>query len=155
MRHFPRPLIALFLSALFLHACSRPPEEERIRQSVSEAVEAAEKKDVKAFMRFISNEYADDRGNDYNGIKGVLVYQLLRPEAVKVFVRGLTVEVKGDTALVDAKAITMRGRDIKSLSDIVPEEAEAYRFSIVFKNETGDWKVRSAAWEPIGIAGLL
>lgn len=155
MRHFLRPLIALFLSALFLHACSRPPDEERIRESVTKAVEAAEAKDVKAFMRLISREYADDKGNDYNAIKSILVYQLLRPEPVKVFVRGLSVEVKGDAALVDAKAITVRGRDVKSLSDIVPDEAEAYRFSITFRNESGDWKVRSAAWEPIGLAGLL
>lgn len=154
MRNFPR-LIIFFLFVAILHACSKPPAEESIRKSVTEAVEAAEKKDVKAFMSFISKEYADDRGNDYNGVKGILVYQLLRPEPVKVFVRGLSVEVNGDTALVDAKAITIRGKDIKSLTDIVPEEAEAYRFSIVFKNESGDWKVRSATWEPAAFAGLL
>ncbi|OGP33716.1 MAG: hypothetical protein A2X93_05880 [Deltaproteobacteria bacterium GWC2_56_8] len=155
MKNLFKPCMTFFLITALLQACSRPPDEERIRASVSNAVEAAEAKDVKALMRFISKEYADDRGNDYNGVKGILVYQLLRPEPVKVFLRGLSIEVKGDAALVDAKAITMRGRNIKSLSDIVPDEAEAYRFSILFKNESGDWKVRSASWEPIGLAGLL
>src|SRR3990170_2480306 len=74
---------------------------------------------------------------------------------VSVFVRSVDTEIKENTAIVRANVILVRGKDIKSISDIIPESAAGYRFEMVFKKEGRDWKVVSGTWQDVGAAGLL
>lgn len=148
--------IALALSMLFAFSCGkRLSEEDIVRAAVEKAAKAAEAKDAAAFMKLVSKDYRDAYGNDYNAVKGILLHQFLRPGPVKVFIRGLEVEVKGDAALVDARVILVLGREVKTLGDIVPEDADAKRFSAVYQKEGRTWRVKSAEWESVGVAGLL
>lgn len=137
-------------------ACSRKPtDEDMVRQAVKEAAVAAEAKDVKGFMAHISKDYRDDYGNDYNAVKGIIFYQFMRPGPLSVFIRDVTVEVKGDRTLVNARAALVRGKGAEGIGSVLPENAEAYRFSLVFTKEDGRWRVFNAGWEAVGAAGLL
>jgi len=49
----------------------------------------------------------------------------------------------------------LSGKEIKNISDIIPESAAGYRFEVVFKKEKEDWKIISAQWQDVGAAGLL
>lgn len=149
-------ILLSFLLLVLAFGCSRKVgDEEEIRRVVSGAAEAAEAKDVKGFMAHISKDYQDDHGNDYDAVKGIIFYQFMRPGPLSVFVRGLDIEVRGQRALVNARAALVRGRDKKGIGSVIPEDAEAYRFSLVFTKEGGRWKVFSAGWEAVGAAGLL
>ena len=64
-------------------------------------------------------------------------------------------EIKGDTALVKANVLLVRGKEVKSIKDIIPESAAGYSFEMIFKKEGKDWKVVSGAWQDVGAAGLL
>jgi ketosteroid isomerase-like protein len=155
---FTLPLLvfSILVFSLFLGACSKGvTEEDRVKRVVKDVEKAAESKDVKGFMRHVSKDYNDDRGNDYDGVKGILFYQFLRAEKVSVFVRGVEVEVRGDRALVNTKVVMVRGKEIEKIEDIIPEDAAGYRFSVVFRNEDGDWKALSARWDNVGVIGLL
>jgi ketosteroid isomerase-like protein len=148
--------LPFFLFSVFLGACSKGvTEEDRVRQVVADVAEAAEKKDLKGVMRHVSKDYNDDKGNDYDGAKGIVFYQFLRSPKVSVFVRGVEVEVKEDRALVNTKVVLARGKEVKKIEDIIPEDAAGYRFSVVFRKEDGDWKALSAKWDNVGIFGLL
>jgi ketosteroid isomerase-like protein len=148
--------LPFFLFSVFLGACSKGvTEEDRVRQVVADVAEAAEKKDLKGIMRHVSKDYNDDKGNDYDGAKGIVFYQFLRSPKVSVFVRGVEVEVKEDRALVNTKVVLARGKEVKKIEDIIPEDAAGYRFSVVFRKEDGDWKALSAMWDNVGIFGLL
>ncbi len=140
---------------IFVMGCSKTSDEAAIRAVVANAVEAAEAKDVSGFMKLISKDYKDDSGNDYNAVKGILLYQFFRSDNVLVFVRGLDVEIKADKAVVNAKAVLARGADIKAIKDVPPEAASAMSFSVVLKREDGRWKTVNARWEQTGVAGLI
>jgi ketosteroid isomerase-like protein len=147
-------LVALLL--VLIPACSRKStDEEMVRNAVKEAAGAAEAKDVKGFMAYISKDYHDDYGNDYDAVKGIIFYRFMRPGPISVFIRDVKVEVKGDRALVNARAVLVRGKEAEGIGSVLPENAEAYRFSLVFTREDGRWKVFNAGWEAVGAAGLL
>jgi ketosteroid isomerase-like protein len=149
-------LVFALLFLVFFGACSKGvTEEDKVRQVVASVAEAAEKKDLKGVMRHVSKDYNDDKGNDYDGAKGIVFYQFLRSPKVSVFVRGVDVEVKEDRALVNTKIVLARGKEVKKIEDIIPEDAAGYRFSVVFRKEDGDWKALSARWDNVGIFGLL
>lgn len=152
---------ALCLLLIFLCACRKPAtDEELVREAVSRAAAAASAKDIPAVMRFVSKYYSDGYGNDYNAIRGVLFAELFKPGRVKVFMAGMDVEVKDARAVVDARAVLVRGSEteikgIKEIKDIIPGQASIYRFSIVFRKEGAEWKALSADWKEAGVAGLL
>ncbi len=151
-----RALFCVLLFVVALPACSRrASEEDLVRQTIASAAKAAEEKDMAGVMKAVSKKYADDSGNDYNAIKGVVFYEVMKPGSVSIFIRRVEVEVKGDTALAQVRAIITRAGPVKDIKDIVPENADGFGFSMVLKKEDGAWKAASARWESIGVAGLL
>ena len=148
--------VFMLLFFLTLSSCSKGvSEENRLKAIVNEVAEAAQNKDIDEIRKHISKSYRDQEGNDYDGVRRILLYHFIRAETVSVFVRSTDVEIKGDTALVKANAILARGKEVKSIKDIIPESAAGYRFEVIFKKENKDWKVVSGSWQDVGAAGLL
>ena len=147
-------MILIFMAAGFL-SCSKPlSEEERVKSVIEDFAASASDKDIKRFLSHVSESFSADEV-DYNGVKGILLAQFLRAEKVSVVVRGVTVEVKGETALADVKAVLISGREVKTIGDVLPDDAAGYRFSIVFKKEDNEWKAVTARWENVGAAVLF
>jgi len=104
--------VVILLFFLALSACAKPISEEvQLKAIVNEVAEAAQKKDIDRIRKHISKSYRDQEGNDYDGVRRVLLYHFIRAETVSVFVRSTDVEIKGDTALVKANVILVRQRD--------------------------------------------
>ena len=149
-------ICVVILLCLFISGCTKQiAEEDKLKNIVNEVAESAQKKDIDGIRKHISKSYRDQEGNDYDGVRRVLFYHFIREETVSVFVRSVDAEIKEDTALVRANVILVRGKDIKSISDIIPESAAGYRFEVVFKKEKGDWKAVNGQWQDVGAAGLL
>lgn len=146
-----------FLCAFALQACSKAMSpEDLIKAAVYDAAAAAGNKDVKGVMKYVSKSFKNDEGLDYNALKAILLSELFKGEKTRVFVVSIRVEVKRDTAVVEVKAVMVRGKkDVLELKDVVPADASAKRFDIVFKKEEDGWKAVSAVWEGIGLAGLI
>ena len=148
-------LTILMFIAVGVLSCSKPlSEEERVKSVVEDFAASARDKDIKRFLSCVSKSFSADEV-DYNGVKGILLAQFLRAEKVSVLVRGVTVEVKGETALADVKAVLISGREVKTIGDVLPEDAAGYRFSIVFKKEDNEWKAVTAKWDNVGASALF
>jgi len=147
--------VVIFL-CFFIAGCTKPiSEEDKLKNIVNEVAESAQKKDIDGVRKHISKSYRDQEGNDYDGVRKILLYHFIRAETISAFVRSTDVEIKEGTALVKANAILVRGKEIKSIKDIIPESAAGYRFEMIFKKEGKDWKVVSGAWQDVGAAVLL
>jgi hypothetical protein len=145
----------LILSVIFLSCSRQISEQDRLKAIVNEVAEASQKKEIDGIRKHISKSYRDREGNDYDGVRRVLLYHFIRAETVSVFVRSTDVEITGDTALVKANVILVRGKEVKSIKDIIPESAAGYRFEMIFKKENNDWKAINGSWQDVGVAGLL
>ncbi|MBN1226666.1 MAG: hypothetical protein JXA79_06710, partial [Deltaproteobacteria bacterium] len=88
--------------------------------------------------------------NDYQAIRGLLVYHFLRAETVSVFIRSVKIEVKQDTAAVKAKVILSRGKKVKHIEDLLPESAGLFIFEVTFTKEKDKWMVIEANWHQTG-----
>ncbi len=149
-------IIPLLLAALVFSSCAvELSEEERVREAVKKAAEMVRTKDLKGFMRLVSKEYHDETGTDYNGVKGIIFYEFMRPGALKVFFRDVEVEVEGESAVVESRAFLVRGKDPASITDVIPEDADGYSFRVVYRLTDGEWMVFSATWESVGVLGLI
>lgn len=148
--------MALFSLALLAVACSKKQgDEELIKQAVAEAAASAGRKDISGVIKHLSKDYHDDRGLDYRAVKGVIFGELIKPGNVKVFVTAVSVELKPPRAIAVAKVVLMRGKDVKSVKDIIPDDADAYKFTLLFNKEENGWKVFDSRWESVSVAGLL
>lgn len=160
-RTYIKPAALGLLVVIALCSCGKKAtDEELIRAAINTAAQAAEAKDTAGVMKLVSKDYRDDNGLDYNGLdynglKGVVFGEFFRPGKIKVFVTGVTVEVRGEKALVTAKTALVRGKDVKSIKGMLPENADASKFTLIFRKEGGDWKLVNASWESISVAGLL
>jgi len=148
--------LALLLCVLVLAACSKPKTDaELVKEAIRQAARATEDKDVRGVMKYIAADFRTDEGGDRNTVKGILVGQLLNEGTISIFIRGMEVDVEGDKAAAHVRVIMTRGRPVKSIADIPRDEADAYRFELIFKKTDGYWLLETAAWERIGLAGLL
>ena len=146
----------ILLSILVFSGCAKGvPDEDILKGIVKDIAEAGQKKDIDGVRKNISKLYRDQEGNDYDSVRRLLLYHFIRAETVSIFVRSVDAEVKGDTALVKANVILVRGKEVKSIKDIIPESAAGYRFEMIFKKENKGWKVVSGTWQNVGAAGLL
>lgn len=148
--------IILSFMAIGFSSCVKPlSEEERVKAVVEDFAASAQEKDIKRFLSHVSKSYRDDNGVDYNGVKGIVLAQFLRVEKVSILVRAVKVEVKGETALADVKAVLISGREAKTIGGALPDDAAGYRFSIVFKKEDNEWKAITAKWDNVGASALF
>lgn len=149
-------LIIVLMAAVSAVSCGKKTsDEERIRLAITSAVSSAEAKDNAGVLKYVSKDYKDDKGLDYNGIKGILFGELIRPGNVRIFVSAVSVEVKDDRAIAEAKAVLIRGKDVKSIKDVLPSDADGLKFTLLFKKEGNGWKVFNSSWERTGAAGLI
>lgn len=146
--------LIILITLLFLitfGSCSGalPAEEDRIREMIKEVAEKAETKDIGAIKKHISRNYRDPRGNDYQELSGLLLYHFFRAEKISTYLTEMEVSVEGEKATAAVEAILTRGKEIKSLKDLIPEGASYYLFNLVFQKEQGEWLLISAEWKPV------
>lgn len=147
---------ALLLALLIFSSCAdKLSPEALVREAVKEAALMVRAKDLKGFMRLVSRDYRDERGTDYNGVKGIVFYEFMRPGALKVFFRDVEVEVEGNRAVVKSRAFLVRGKDPVSIADVIPEDADGFSFTVEYRLEDGEWMAFSAEWESVGVLGLI
>ncbi len=136
---------ALLLAAVIFHGCHTETEEDKVKKVITTVQRAAEKKDVKEVLSHVSKTYHDPQENDYEGIKGLLLFYFFRHQSVSIFIPELEVAVHDGVAAAKFQAV-LSGRN-KGAGDILPEALGVYVFDVSLGREEGKWKVTSAKWE--------
>ncbi|MDH4227877.1 MAG: hypothetical protein OEV59_09065 [Deltaproteobacteria bacterium] len=123
-------------------SCAKEDDSAAIKRIVREAAAAVSKNDVKGVTRHVSKDYRDERGNDYNALKGFLLAKMLRGDSMKVSIISETVEVKGDKAVYSATVIFTGTGGGPVLGGV-----DKTSLSVVFDKKDGEWKALTAAWQ--------
>jgi|YelNatPaOPRAMG01_1025707.scaffolds.fasta_scaffold203932_1 ketosteroid isomerase-like protein len=152
MKRFTIVLLCLFFGVAFF-ACHQKTEEDAVRGVVREIQAAAEQKDVKNFIRHLSESYLDPQGNNREMIKALLMGYFFRYPKISVYLSNLQIKIEGTRADVSFEAVLTSGEKTGSLKDILPQALGIYAFDVIMKKESRDWKVVFARWEDIGSSG--
>lgn len=145
--------VCLLTSFTLMTGCSRETPEEEIKNILVEVEKAIEEKNVSGFMSHISENYSDEKGNDYKKIKQTVFFNVMSAGVdgfIKLSIRNPQITIKDNEALVKTGVIMARGR-----GDIKTTEGTAYEFQIIFKKEDDKFKVTQASWEYGGLKALF
>ncbi len=137
-----RFLMSCFICAL-LAGCGGPPagQEEALHQWVADAEAAAEEKDRRGLLNMISENYADNRGNDYERVGQILRAYFLRQQKIVIVSKIDQIVINADTAAEINLTAGMAGtRESFGL------DADAYRFNLELEYDDGQWLLIGARW---------
>ncbi|HEY4717035.1 MAG TPA: hypothetical protein VII00_08015 [bacterium] len=142
--------LVLISGVFFVQSCTKQTDDYKIREIVNSVADAASKKDIKTIKKHVSVDYRDKKGNDYNGLRGMLAYYFLQHPRISVFITEVSVEISAGSAEVFIRTVLTSGEDVKSLSDILPTNMSIYEFIIDFKKEGDNWVITGADWYRAG-----
>ena len=134
----------LALCALLLvAACSREPEEVRLRNAVEAMQAAAVERRPADFMAFVTDDFIGNNQLDRNGLHGLLRAHLLRNASIGATRGPLEVKMQGERATVNFSVVLTGGQ-----GGLLPEQAQGYAITSGWRLEDGEWRVFLAEWKP-------
>jgi hypothetical protein len=145
-----RVLISL-AAVLWLSACSSPPPESPealVKKTLQELEEAAEARSLQAFMKHISPDYQDHRGDSWEDIQRLVQFQYIRNQNIHIYSNVTSLTIEGDMATAEVNvAMAARAADLQSQTSRL--RADTHRFSVLLTpSESGDqWLVSSVSWQ--------
>ena len=98
----------------------------------------------------LSRIYRDPKGNNYDGIRNLLLFYFYRHQRVSVFIARLDVTVTDRSARAQLQAVLSGARTVESAKDLLPEALGIYDFDVTFMKEGDEWKITSADWKRSG-----
>lgn len=142
-----RLITACMICALLL-SCGGSGEEpeETLRSWVARAEAAAEALDRRELVSMVSENYADARGNDRDGIDKLLRFYFLRQRSVVLMTRIDALKVTDGTAAEVLVTVAAAG----TTSATPGLNADAYQFSLELQNNNDEWMLIGARWGEVG-----
>lgn len=139
----------MLIVSVSLLGCHHETDQDRARKVITGSQKAAEEKDVKEVLSYLSKTYSDPQGNNYDGIKDLLLFYFFRHQKVSVFITDLDITLNDASAKATFQAV-LSGRNKASADDVLPEALGVYSFDVSLKKESGEWKIVSAQWVRVG-----
>jgi len=126
-----------------LAACSRTPDEERIRQTITSMQQAMEQRNPRAFMAHISDDFIGEQAEfDRAALANLLRVEVFRNDDIGVLLGPIDVELQGDRATARLTATFTGGS-----GGLLPEHGSVYAITSAWKRDGNDWRCISARWK--------
>jgi len=125
-------------------ACSRAPDETRIREAIQAMQSAAEARKAAGVLEYIAEDFTGNNGEaDREGLARILKFQFLRNTAFGADVHGLSIAVDEGraTAKFDLALSDSSGRWL-------PSGGETFAVVTGWRREGSRWICYSATWNP-------
>ena len=140
-----RPALLGLISALLLTACSQQPDEAQIRSRLDDMVTALEKRNARAFMAPLAEDFAADTWQlDQRGVRLLLTREMRAHDRIRARLFDIDIRIDDpDRGMASFHAILTGG------SGLLPEQGSWYRVTTGWRREEGDWQLISAQWERV------
>jgi len=153
-RMFISQVLAIVLATvtlLCLTGCHKETEEDKIKNVIAEIQKTAREKDLGAVLGHLSKTYHDPQGNNYDGIKGLLLFFFMKHRQVNAYVSNLDISIENNAAQASFQAVLTGagGGAPEGGTGLLPEALGVYAFNVTMQKESGAWKITSAKWERI------
>lgn len=132
--------------------------EDRIRQALTEAAQAAEEHDAAGVMEKVSKTFRSELG-DRDQIRAFLYFRMRQDAWSRAFLVRTDVRLAPgdpDAAETTVDVVLASGAEVKRVEDVVPNRAGAYRLELGWRREDDDaWRVVRAKWTDLDPRSLL
>lgn len=125
-----------------LSACTRPADEQRLRDTLVALQDAAERRSSDDFMAAVSDNFAGPSGLDRDGLRRLLMVQFLRNQSIGASIAGLELKVENGLAEANFRVLVTGGD-----GGWIPRRADGYRVSTGWRADGEDWLLERASWE--------
>lgn len=141
-------LINVGMICALLAACGGPATgpEEALRQWVADAEAAAEDLDRRGLVAMVSENYADGRGNNRDGVNKLLRLHFLRQKSVVLVMKIDELTVIDETAA----QILVTAAGVGTTTRALGVNADAYQFSLELEKDDDEWMLIGARWGEAG-----
>lgn len=137
--------VLLLLGVVGLLACTRTPDEQRIRDAIGAMQTAASERAPKEFLRHVADDFTGDDGAlDRDGIANLLRVLMLRHASIGALIGPIDIEIDGDRASARFP-LTLTGGS----GSLLPDSAGQYRFETGWRREGGNWLCHHAQWQRV------
>ena len=127
---------------LALAACSRPPDEVRIRDAITAMQKAAEARHADGVLAYISDDFTGQAGDvNRETLARMLKLEFLRKDGISVSLGTVSVEIDGDRAVAKFE-MTLGDRSQRWL----PSGSETHAVVSGWRREGSDWLCYNASW---------
>lgn len=135
--------VALTVAWLLLAACSRPPPEQALRDTMQSLQLTMEQRDASQVENYLADDFVGPGGMDRDGARRLAALTFLRHRDVGVTLGPLDVSVLQEHATVRFTAALTGGS-----GRALPDAARLYQVETGWRLEGGDWRLTSARWTP-------
>lgn len=137
----------LLIVALALIACDKTPDEEKIRNVLSEIEAAVQNRQTRPVLKHLAENFAGHEGMGVREIRQLMAAHYFRNKNIQVVIAGLRITVSGHDADVRFNAATTGG------AGMLPERLQYYDVETSWRKIDGDWLIVRADWTPVFGAG--
>jgi len=130
-------------TALLLSACSKPPDEQQIRDNLDQVVKAVKDRKPKAVVEHLADDFLGQEQMTTEQVRQFMIAQFFRNQNINLVVTGLKISVEGETARVDFRAVLTGGMNW------LPERVDYYQINSSWVKRDGDWLIHRANWKPV------
>ena len=126
-----------------LAACSRTPDDQRIRAEIQAMQHAAEERNPRQFLEHVASDFSGNQGSvDRDGLGNLLRLIVLRNENVGVTLGPIDIDVQGDRATASLIATVTGGQ-----GGLIPERGAIYSIKSGWRRDGKDWICFAATWD--------
>ena len=148
--------LAAAMVLLLLAGCARQDTpEQRIRAFIDRIAAAAEARAWNDFDAYLAEDFSDGRGLTRREALAVVARYILAHRSIHVFQRVRQIEVRDPRHARAVVLAALAGSPVDAPEDLARIDADLYRFELELADEGDGFRVRSAAWQPVGLEALL
>jgi len=139
--------VLLLIITLALVSCEKIPDEEKIRDALSEIETAVENRQTRPVLKHLSENFTGPEGMTVRQIRQLMAANYFRNKNIRVVIAGLSIKITGIYADVRFNAATAGG------TGLLPERLQYYDVETTWQKIDDDWRIVSAGWMPVLGAG--
>ncbi|MEO8010154.1 MAG: nuclear transport factor 2 family protein [Dokdonella sp.] len=133
----------LLMSCLAVVACSRTPDEQRIRESIEQMQTAMQEKQPRDFMRTVADDFTGANGSvDREALHNLLRAQVIGNASIGVTLGPLQIDVQDQRATVRVTATFTGGN-----GRWIPQRGAVYAITSGWRKDDDEWVCVNAQWE--------
>lgn len=124
-------------------SCSKPESDEtRLRQTIADMEKAAEAKQIRPILAFLTDDFLGNKVYRKANIGGMLLLHFRQNQHVHVYLHIVELKIKDEQAQIQCQVV-LAGRDEK----IIPQRARILVIDSDWQKRDGEWQVVNAHWK--------